>query len=175
MDAIEDTFCLFNPTADAVARLYSPGRLALPDYVNVMAECGGQHQASDPGFEDAESPEMAFDRNVRTKYGTYHRRPWLQFQFADGAAPAVDAYALVSGNDCEWRDPKAWRLLASQDGETWVTVDEQKDVTWADRLELKVFKIRNTLKCKVLRLEIQEVAGDKEEFQISEFLLYRHK
>ncbi len=175
VEAIEDTFCLFNPTADAVARFYSPERLALPAYINVMTECGGQHQASDAGFEDTESPEMAFDHNVRTKYGTPHRRPWLQFQFPNGQTPAVDAYALVSGNDCEWRDPVAWRLLASMDGISWVTVDEQKDVAWANRQELKVFKLRNTLKYNVLRLEIQAVAGDKEEFQLSEFLLYRKK
>ena len=82
---------------------------------------------------DNERPAFAFDGDPKTKWLHFGARAWLQVRLEKPAKPA--AYALVSANDDALRDPKDFRLLGSDDGETFETLDEQSGQDFASRFQ----------------------------------------
>ncbi|WP_109700221.1 chondroitinase-B domain-containing protein [Chitinophaga deserti] len=72
------------------------------------------------------------DNNPATKYYRSGRTAlWIQYA---SATPAILVrYTLTSGNDRPARDPKDWRLLGSNDGTTWDTLDVRSGETFATR------------------------------------------
>jgi signal transduction histidine kinase len=67
-------------------------------------------------------------------------------------------YALTSANDLPARDPQAWRLLGSNDdGQTWIPLDVRQGVTFADRLQRRVFALTNQAAFRLFRLQIEAV------------------
>jgi len=71
---------------------------------------------------------------------------------------ALSSYALTSANDAPERDPRDWRLLGSQDGgESWLTLDERQNETFATRYQRRVFALTKPAPCSIYRLEIKSV------------------
>lgn len=70
------------------------------------------------------------DGDPGSKWLTFQNSAWLQYKM-DQPRAAV-SYTLTSGNDFPERDPRAWRLLGSDDGSRWTVLDTQKDQAWAD-------------------------------------------
>jgi len=118
-----------------------------------------------------EAKEMAFDGTVETKFLTFHQTCWIQYAFSQDKAYAIDKYTLASANDEASRDPKSWTLLASNDGENWVTLDTQSNITFSERKQTKTFPITNNVAYKIYRLNVTENGGDSR-LQFSEFGLY---
>ena len=89
----------------------------------------------DDDFGDGEKPECAVDGKFDTKWLDFRadheadteRRAnvWIQFKFAEPTK--ISGYRWYTANDCEDRDPRAWRLLGSNDGVNWVVVDKVED------------------------------------------------
>jgi hypothetical protein len=98
-------------------------------------ELGFDGRGGDDNFGDGEKPECAVDGNLDTKWldfrasagGNAARRSavWLQFTFAEPTK--LSGYRWYTANDDEDRDPRAWRLLGSNDGVNWVVVDKVED------------------------------------------------
>ncbi len=90
-------------------------------------------------FPPDETPEKAVDgivppnTTVKSKWLDYRskasrsaedkERVWLRIDFA--SAQPITHYNWATGNDIPARDPAAWRLQGSYDGETWVDLDVQ--------------------------------------------------
>ncbi len=77
---------------------------------------------------------------------------------ADQVAKVVRRYALTSANDFPQRDPRDWRLLASNDGgKTWVTLDTRKGEVFSERHQRRVFQLTNQQAFNIYRLQIDRV------------------
>ena len=87
-----------------------------------------------PNFPSKESPEKAVDGDVNTKWLDWRagtdkaieprRAVWLQLKMKDSQNPQrLSGYKWYTANDSQARDPASWRLLASNDGENWQTLD----------------------------------------------------
>jgi hypothetical protein len=70
-----------------------------------------------------EGPSLANDGNINTK--------WLDFRGTGsgllidlGTAQASTGYQWYTANDATWRDPKSWRVWASNDKTTWTSVSQ---------------------------------------------------
>jgi len=165
--------------ADTWARLdtQNPGHWPRPKvvntsmYRNAIANDNAAITASSPGFNDRESPAKACDQDAKTKYCTPHPTPWLQLQFTQALPAPICAYAITSANDSPSRDPRQWQLLASSDGETWATIDSQRDVAWLGRHEKALFVLKKPSAGPYFRLQIDANSGDKS-FQIAELELF---
>jgi len=73
-------------------------------------------------------------------------------------AKVVRQYALTSANDFPQRDPRDWRLLASNDGgRTWVTLDVRTGEVFSERHQRRVFSLANRQAFNVYRLQIDRV------------------
>ena len=118
-----------------------------------------------------EQPEMAFDNKRDTKFLSFSTSVWLHFQFKDGHRYPINQYAIVSGQNDHGRDPKDWDLLASNDGEHWVTLDSRRDETFEGDKLRRLFQFDNTEAYEYYRLDILSNNGDVTT-QLTEFQLY---
>ncbi len=115
---------------------------------------GGEATASAENGE-AQGAAKACDGVVATKWFN-HVAPtgWLQYEFAQGEAWAITHYSLISAEDVPERDPKDWQLQGSEDGATWVTLDEQHDQTFTARNETRTFELINQTAYPYYRLNV---------------------
>jgi hypothetical protein len=110
----------------------------------------------------------AFDNSVDTKWldnagvPTSAAPSWIGFEFA-GSGYAINRYTITSANDMPDRDPKSWRLKASNattpDWSTATVLDTQTAQTFADRKMKKTYDFSNSTAYKKYRLEITENGG----------------
>lgn len=123
----------------------------LPPLVHCAA--GGTATASTNGDSAREGALQVFDRNPGSKWLGSAPTGWLQYDFGAGNAQVVKRYT-VSCADVAARDPKSWRLQASQDGATWTTLDTQGDQSFAYRMRMNTYDLRNTTAHRYYRLDI---------------------
>ncbi|MDF2193317.1 T9SS type A sorting domain-containing protein [Paraflavitalea sp. CAU 1676] len=97
----------------------------------------GQYPNTTKPSEDVPS---LIDNATNTKYFRSGRTNlWVQYQ---STVPAIiTRYTISSANDVPERDPKNWKLSASNDGVNWLVLDSQVNQTFASRLLTKTYKI----------------------------------
>lgn len=120
-----------------------------------------------------EAPMFLFDNNVNTKWLTGGSKPtgWVQYEFPNGQAFAINSYAITSANDDDKRDPKVWTLYGSNDGATWTVLDSRSGETWAARYQRRVFKCTNTTPYRMYKLDVTQNNGNDTMMQFSELEL----
>ena len=110
-----------------------------------------------------ETSERLFDGNNNTKWyslagtsGTKQEFPcWVMID--PGKAIEISGYTLVSGNDMPDRDPKDWKLLASDDGESWTEIDSQSDQSFDSRNAEYTYKLNDNASYRYYRFEVSAV------------------
>lgn len=107
-----------------------------------------------------ESAYAAFDNSPNTKWLATQSTGWIRFGFADGAAYAINGYAITSAGDAPGRDPRDWTLEGSNNGTTWTVVDSRTDQSWGERLQRRLFEFTNTTPYAIYRLNVTANNGD---------------
>jgi hypothetical protein len=107
-------------------------------YVRLLRYQSLDHE--DKGTVSASSENAPNEPATRAFDGEYHGKwlfpkstAWLQYKFPDGVTPAVTRYEIIACGDAPERDPKDWEFQGSTDGTTWVTLDTQKDQSFAEQ------------------------------------------
>lgn len=100
-----------------------------------MTDGGAAGVVTDVGFGNPSGEEYAkaFDDSNDTKWLTWGCDSthdafcpvWIQFEFT--FPKRITSYSLTTGNDAENRDPKTWKLQASNDGSSWTDIDTVED------------------------------------------------
>ncbi len=105
---------------------------------------------TDVGYGNPVGEEFgkAFDDNINTKWLTWGCGElsfcpvWIQFEFT--SPQRVIKYSITTGNDSDYRDPKTWKLQASNDETTWIDIDTVENGSLpATRLSKKEFDCDN--------------------------------
>lgn len=123
-------------------------------------------------------PDKIFDGITSSKWyslaGTMeadHPYPiWAQVETEK--ALTIGSYSIVSGDDCDFRDPTDWAILGSNDGATWTTLDTQTGVLFDSRHQEKVFTLSQTCTYRFLRFRVDAVRGGTAGTQLSELFFY---
>ncbi|WP_345229709.1 BT_3987 domain-containing protein [Olivibacter ginsenosidimutans] len=125
------------------------------------------------GSGAAEGSPKLVDGDLDTKYltQTYASGMWFRLKFA--SPHVLGAYTFTSGNDADARDPKTWRLEASNDGNTWTTLDTRTDESFTARTLTRRFEFENTEAYTYYRIVLLENNGDSL-FQMSEWRLIEY-
>jgi hypothetical protein len=127
---------------------------------------------------DAEAETMAFDGDLNTKWLDHNdwagapsveQPSWIQIQFEQ--AHAVNSLFITSANDADVRDPENFNIVASNDGETWVTLAEFIGESFDERFERKEFRFSNGIEYSYYRVNITKNKGDDTLMQIAEIQL----
>lgn len=142
-----------------------------PVIINITALGGEVSDQFNTG--GGEGIAMLVDGNIKSKYLTGNSRtPWMMFRTNEPAI--VTRYEMTSGNDAPERDPKSWRLEASNDGENWVVLDERRNITFPGRESTQRFEVENDELYQYYKLQITENNGSNL-FQLSEWTLFGPK
>lgn len=134
-----------------------------------------QEHRDGPGANEASAKLV--DNNTASKF-LLHAFPagfWAQLTFAD--PKVVGAYTLTSGNDASERDPRDWKLLGSNDGNTWTELDVKAGVSFAARGQTQFFEVENETPYRHYRLSISALRGNAIGglFQLAEWRLITFK
>jgi hypothetical protein len=126
----------------------------------LTAGAGGTVSSSNPGIVP-EDMAKAFDANSATKWfaGNGVRTGWIAYQFAAAATHTVTSYSLTSANDQPGRDPSAWQLQGSNDGQTWTTVDTRTGQTFAARFQTNSYSFAGNTAYARYRLNVTANSG----------------
>ncbi|MFA4869390.1 MAG: glycoside hydrolase family 95 protein [Pedobacter sp.] len=129
--------------------------MVMPEVVKIETDCDNKKNPS-------QSVDRLFDGDMNTKW------------FADGGPDKgfpcyitweyrtnldVKSYTIVSGNDAPERDPNSWRLYG-YDGKNYTLIDEQTDVVFSKRKEIKKFSLKKAVNYKTFKIEILGVAAN---------------
>ncbi|WP_340678757.1 discoidin domain-containing protein [Paraglaciecola sp.] len=143
--------------------------------VTTFANLSGATITGRARISDGEAESMAFDKDFGTKWldnggvPTAEEPSWIQLQFTE--AHAVSSLFITSANDAPERDPENFDLLASNDGENWVTLASFLGESFDERFERKEFSFSNGLEYSFYRLNITKNKGDTGLMQLTEIQL----
>ncbi|RKS79951.1 3',5'-cyclic AMP phosphodiesterase CpdA [Motilibacter peucedani] len=98
------------------------------------------------------------DADSGTKWLAFDTKGWVQY--ALDAPVAVVAYALTSANDAPGRDPRDWVLQGSNDGSTWVDLDERSGQRFASRFQMAQYAVAKPTAYSSYRLTVTANNGD---------------
>jgi hypothetical protein len=122
----------------------------------MLVNCGLGAVFPDP----KEGAARAFDgTNAKWYTGRGHASATLHADLGQGNQAAVVRYDITSGNDVPARDPRSWELQASNDGDTWTTLDTQSDQVFAARFQTNRYAINNSTAYQYYRLNILSNSG----------------
>ena len=130
---------------------------------------------SSGAISDAEAADYAFDGDSQTKWLDNTAVPsaeapaWAAVVLAE--PQAVNMLALVSANDAPERDPENFNLLASNDGEYWVSLGQWAGISFSERAERQTFAVANAMGYRHYRLNITKNKGDNSLMQVAEIEL----
>ena len=133
---------------------------------------GGTVTSSSPGVTP-EDMTKAFDGTTATKWyaGNGVKTGWIAYQFTPAATHRVTAYSISSANDVPGRDPSAWQLQGSNDGQAWTTVDTRTGEVFANRLQTNNYTCTSPGDYSHYRLNITANSGGTD-LQLSELQLF---
>lgn len=125
-----------------------------------------------------EGPEKAFDNDINTKWysvgglsGDAKQEFPAYVTVEYEKAVATSRYAIVSGNDAPERDPKNWILYGSNDGTSFVKLDEQKNVQFESRKQTKYFPLKEEVAYKYYKFEVSALHGNAGGCQMQEIII----
>lgn len=95
-----------------------------------------------PDYVSSENKFNLFDGKNSTKYISSGSDIYVLFSTTKSVV--INRYEVSSANDYPGRDPKAWTLYGSNDGNTWQKIDSQSGVTFPSRMTTKNFEVSNT-------------------------------
>ncbi len=139
-----------------------------------IMSAGGTITVSHENEDNAnENSSKLVDNDFTNKYlifGFGDKKP-IWFKWSATTASVAGIYSLTSGNDAPNRDPKNWKLEASNNDTDWTLLDERTDEVFSQRLMTRTFSMPdNATAYRFYRLTVTENSGDGL-FQLSEWRL----
>lgn len=126
------------------------------------------------GPNAGEGSRKVIDNDLDSKFLIFSFTPEFYLQLEYDIAERLDAYTLTSANDADGRDPKNWKILASNDLQTWKELDSQTNQQFDARKKTVRFEFTNADKYKYYRFAISELKGGTSGlFQLAEWRMLR--
>lgn len=124
------------------------------------------------GPDHNEGSKKLVDNDINSKFlqSGFAGDLWVQLIFDE--PQLVGAYTMTSANDAKERDPKAWDLQGSMDGENWITLDRRQDEDFVGRFQTKRYDFETNMAYTHYRLNITENWGSSS-YQQAEWRLIR--
>jgi len=135
---------------------------------------GGIISCEFPNSPNGESVDKLIDKDINTKHViSGGSEAWVQYKAIQNYI--VTKYAITSANDAPERDPQAWTLEGSKDGENFVVIDTREDQDWTNRKERREFSFTNTEEYRYYRIDMNNHGVDSwgyDILQASELEIY---
>ena len=152
--------------------LFYEGNPHNPDKrIDITDEPGTISAEFEVGSPANEEIDKIIDNVASTKYLTFNPAGYVQFQSDDSWV--VNSYAIISGGDAPGRDPFNWTFEGSNDGETWVTLDERTEEDFVVRYLHRYFDFQNEEQYSYYRFNFN--TEDATLMQVSEIRIFSEK
>lgn len=126
------------------------------------------------GANAGEGSRKLIDNDLDSKFLISSFDPTFTITLEYDIAERLDAYTLTSANDADGRDPKNWKILASNDKSTWVELDDQTNQAFDARRKTVRYEFTNGEKYKYYRFAISLLKGGTSGlFQLAEWRVIR--
>lgn len=139
----------------------------------VMSQLNGTVSAQFESPVATENYQNLIDNNSTTKYllgGRHHF--WIEYEVPEPIK--LKLYSLTSANDYPERDPAAWNLYASKDGEHWSCIDSVVSNLFLYRYETQYFPCKPEDTYRFFMLEVLE-SNASEMTQLAEWQLFNEE
>lgn len=120
------------------------------------------------GMHAGEGSLKLTDNNINSKFLQFDYSGDLWFELEFYQPVVLGGYTFTSANDASQRDPRNWRLEATNDGITWDVLDTRNDETFATRFLTRTFIFDNSQAYTRYRVYVTAV-GDGTLFQMAEW------
>jgi hypothetical protein len=108
------------------------------------------------------------DNNVNSKFLIFDYDPTFYLQLKFAKPQHITSYTLTSANDAPDRDPKDWKISASDDGNTWVDLDTRTAESFSERGETRNYEFTNPKAYTYYKMSITSNGGSSL-FQLAEW------
>ena len=139
-----------------------------------LTDNGGNIRVSHTAVKSEESEAKLIDNTDGSKYCAAigsGDEVWLRYNSTQKAV--LSSYALCSANDAHGRDPKAWRLEGSNDGENWTVLDTRSNQTFPDYKQKRTYEVSTSEAFGLFRLVVtQRYDAASTIFQLAEWQLF---
>lgn len=126
------------------------------------------------GAGAGEGSSKLTDNNLNSKFLVFDFPAGLWMQLQLSQPQVIEQYKLTSGNDAPERDPKNWKFLGSNDGNTWTLLDEKTDQSFSGRNKTVEYEFDNDTPYTYYRWQVDAINGANL-FQISEWRIVTFK
>ncbi len=109
------------------------------------------------------------DNSEKTVYSTPSGHAWIQYESLTPVK--VARYTLTSAPDSPEKDPLHWKLLGSNDGESWTTIDERYYAEFEERSQTASYTVLIDGEFTHLRLDVLDSKGGSG-LQIAEWQIF---
>lgn len=135
--------------------------LHMPSFVEASAE----------GLSRTELIDRVYDCNRSTFFHVGFTEPVsITYQFADTTDISVNAYSITAARNEITRDPSAWRMEGSNDGQTWTEIDSRSGQTFSNRYATQFYLLGEDTHFAFYRLTITDTNG-ADQLQVGELQL----
>ncbi len=160
---------LINPENKTITVVLDPVALLSADVTNAGQLSVSMDNPNGPGASQG-SPKLV-DGNYFNKFlAEMGSRLWAQLKYDQPIV--INSYSITCAEDMHSRDAKIWNLSASNDGISWVILDERNTEVFENYNETKTFDFVNTKAFTYYRLNVLKNQGDYY-FQMAEFRVFK--
>jgi Domain of unknown function (DUF1735)/F5/8 type C domain len=129
---------------------------------------------NDGGPDAGEGSSKLTDNDLNSKFLVFNFPHGLWMQLKLSQAQAIEQYKITSGNDAPERDPKNWKFFGSNDGSTWVQLDQRTDQSFSGRNMTALYEFSNDTPYSYYRWQVDDING-ADLFQVSEWRIVSFK
>jgi len=166
-----------NQSYDSVGKFYTP--LSTPGAYGSDVFTGGVASASSyytggPVL----SPDLAFDHDYNSEYGTFWAATgilpqWLKYDLGVGVTKKIQQITIIARNNDYGSNPKSFQFQGSNDDSVWDTLLTITNKTHSDwNLEVQSFQFTNNVAYRYYRLYITETYGTSPQIRELEGMEY---
>lgn len=123
-------------------------------------------EASAVGLSSTEVIGRINDQNRTTRYRADFTEP-VSITYSYDNPVKINMYALSASKDDPTRDPSAWTIEGSNDGENWDVIDNRSGETFSQRYATQFYLLNTESEYKNIRLTINKLNGGTQ-IQLSE-------
>jgi len=117
-----------------------------------ITSLGGEISTQYTGSPSGEDVTKFIDDNLVSKFLTFHKNAWVRYDAPDYYS--LNGYTITSAHESPDRDPVAWKLSGSKDGDSWVLLDEVSDFDFPTRYQTEYRLVEDTTAYAYFKLDL---------------------
>ena len=139
-----------------------PLSLSTETIVNLISLGGTVSHGKDILWNQSQDATKAFDGSVYTSwcFRKSEDYPWIAWTFLNSRREVANMYDVSVPGDTSARNPKRWKVYGSNQGGSWVLLDERSNIMWSEQSQTRRFVMNNVVAYSAYKFEFIERCGD---------------